>query len=276
MRPADDKYASAPATGHKSFDRETSSIGTGNVLGDTQYGRFVRGRGETRCNDTDFAPGALQESDLKGFRDVLGLPFNVERKVRETLAERSGILYCFFSGKPRTVHGWLLSATGKDHYETLGKWVTGPTARSAGIIDAMEGWLTYPRGTAAKGVEAASVAAEAFADRGNDAAREILRLAASAEEAMPAFGAWRLLTDVANREWHAVPPALQFLVPEIDALEDADGHAFVEARVLIDETLGALYRATFPAGEHIESTSCMQLLKETMDAYADRSPAPRP
>ena len=60
---------------HKTFNRQTQCISTGNIVSNTLLGWYIRPFNETKCNGFDFEPGNLQKADLKTFRN---LPHYVE------------------------------------------------------------------------------------------------------------------------------------------------------------------------------------------------------
>ena len=100
---------------HKTFNRQTNIISTGNIIANTEYGSFIRAHnnvmnpvGEKR------EPGFLQDFDLRPFKESLWLSYRIEKKVKEYLKKRYGILYCFFHyGPKRIIDGFVL--TDDDH-----------------------------------------------------------------------------------------------------------------------------------------------------------------
>ena len=52
---------------HKTFNRQTQLISTGNILSNTLSGSFVRAYYEMDCNGRAFNPGELQAFDLRQF-----------------------------------------------------------------------------------------------------------------------------------------------------------------------------------------------------------------
>ena len=56
---------------HKTFNRQTQVIATGNILSNTLSGSYVRAYNETECNGYTNAPGHLQAFDLRQFGNDL-------------------------------------------------------------------------------------------------------------------------------------------------------------------------------------------------------------
>jgi hypothetical protein len=78
---------------HKTFNKQTTLITTGNQIGNTVLSFFVRPVNETTSNNTKFPKGHLQEWDLNNFRTV---PEYVKEYVRDVAKNKSVILYQFF------------------------------------------------------------------------------------------------------------------------------------------------------------------------------------
>lgn len=105
-------------TGCKAFDKQTTSVMTGNVMANTMLSWYIRPRNETKCNGFDFKPGELQESDLKVFAQlksdaVIRCINHLPRAESEML-----ILTVVFHGrrgtdgrKERVIHGGLITDT---------------------------------------------------------------------------------------------------------------------------------------------------------------------
>lgn len=122
-------------TGHKSFDHAANGnagyLGTGNVASANQRSSYVRAYDRTRCNGRDFAPGELQNFDLKQFR----LPRNVEHYVRYHARDKEIILYELrspSSSRPgeHVTHGWLLTDEFHRHIVTY----SGAAQKSALVM----------------------------------------------------------------------------------------------------------------------------------------------
>lgn len=122
-------------SGHKTFDRQTTVILTGNQIGDTVSSSFIRPADEVECNHRTFEPGRLQNYDLSYWP----VPFGIRKVVQQLTDLNDGsILYRFFHwGYRRSVggywemvkieDGWGLTTTC---YGFLRQWITGPTYKS--------------------------------------------------------------------------------------------------------------------------------------------------
>ncbi len=97
-------------TGHKTFDRKTDCIDTGNVWASTQLSNYVRPVSEVECNGRQFPPGHLRDFDLNRFRRSGGLPTAVENWFKKN-PEGTHILYRFFHriGERKIVHGYVIT-----------------------------------------------------------------------------------------------------------------------------------------------------------------------
>jgi len=117
-------------TGHKTFDRQTNYIDTGNVIANTQHSGYIRAFQQTGHAGLTYGPGELQAFDLDGFRDI---PAHVKKYVREQAHARSVILYRFFhhNSKRTITHGWVVTT---DNYTLLRSVITGPTDKSRYVI----------------------------------------------------------------------------------------------------------------------------------------------
>lgn len=95
-------------TGHKTFDRQTNIITTGNVIANTMTGKCIRAFNETigPVGQVE-APGYYQNWDLKG----TGLPLPVRESVKRFSHDRGVILYSFFhyKGRMKYEHGYLVT-----------------------------------------------------------------------------------------------------------------------------------------------------------------------
>lgn len=119
-------------SGHKTFDRQTNYIGTGNVFSNTQTGLFIRGYNETECNGFTFQKGELQKSDLKGW---YGMPQQVHKALSKHATDESVILYKFFHQDGQgelIVHGYVMTT---NKYELIDYFVVGPTYKSWNVIN---------------------------------------------------------------------------------------------------------------------------------------------
>lgn len=110
-------------TGHKTFDRKTTLITTGNVVGGTQKSSYVRPVSETLCNGVSFEKGHLRKFDLDQFR-------NLPRIIQNWYANNPNvktILYEFFhyDGDAKIVHGYVITDDNYNHYKLLLRWSNG-------------------------------------------------------------------------------------------------------------------------------------------------------
>lgn len=128
-------------SGCKSWDRQVTCIGVGNIIGPGFMGRYIRSFTETQAPFGGYrSPGYLQGFDLESFADffkatgswVRGEIVIELRSLR--LAKEGGILYVFWHinpNKKKTVHGFML--TDRDH-NFIKEWVTGKTFKSVGVL----------------------------------------------------------------------------------------------------------------------------------------------
>jgi hypothetical protein len=117
-------------TGHKTFDRQTNAIFTGNVISNTQYSKWIRPYNETKCYGGERPKGYLQDWDLDNFTN---LPYTVRSYVKKIAIDDPVILYEFhsYSNGVKIIHGYVV--TTKNH-ELLNYFITGPTYKSHDVI----------------------------------------------------------------------------------------------------------------------------------------------
>lgn len=130
-------------SGHKTFDKQTDIISTGNIIAKTQLGFYVRAYTETECNGFTQELGKLQEADLDRWRRAT-TPSIVMETVRRLAKERDIILYRFFHyGKYGTmiVHGYIIT-TATRPYERLWRWCCGPTYKSKWVLSEVLKYIT--------------------------------------------------------------------------------------------------------------------------------------
>lgn len=118
---------------HKTFNRQTDKIGTistGNVIADTLLGWYIRPFNETKCNGYDFAPGELQQADLKVFCQ---LPQFVRRFITDKGKQTKFILYELrhWITSRKIVHGYIIT---DDKHEFLNCFVVQPGYKSRSVI----------------------------------------------------------------------------------------------------------------------------------------------
>jgi hypothetical protein len=121
-------------TGHKTFDRMTDCVMTGNVYSNVQVSSYIRPHSETECNGHTFKPGELRESDLAPFIRS-GAPRQFLTKIRELTETESAILYKFrhYVGRREIVHGYALTRAGT--HELIARLTTGATHKSSSVLD---------------------------------------------------------------------------------------------------------------------------------------------
>jgi len=117
---------------HKTFNRQTNLIDTGNVYSNTQTSSYVRPYSETECNGFTRPPGHLRDFDLKGFDHM---PHRVKCYILSVTQDRPVIVYKFFhhTNRGRITHGWVITTTAPE-YRKLMSFVTGPTWKSESVI----------------------------------------------------------------------------------------------------------------------------------------------
>lgn len=130
-------------SGLRVFDRQVGAVGPGNRIGDCQHSGYVRAWSETGDGEV-FAPGVLQESDLKGFGNLID--DRVRRLVARECGHRPTILYFFFhhtrSGQ-RVVHGALLTEGHEGGHREIARLV-GDHPASAGVVSACAEYVSEP------------------------------------------------------------------------------------------------------------------------------------
>ena len=99
-------------TGNKTFDRQTSCIGTGNQIGDTQLSNYIRPFNQTECNGFTNEPGHLQNYDLNWLMDNLSPRVRAWFKVNGQ--NEAFILYQFHHRRNgrKIIHGWVITKPG--------------------------------------------------------------------------------------------------------------------------------------------------------------------
>jgi hypothetical protein len=125
-------------TPHKTFNKQTNCIATGNVISNTQVSRYIRAFSDVRTMGPPVVPGYLQKWDLAGFP---GLPRFVREAIESCAVDESVILYKFrhFSGNREIVNGWVVTDV---EYDLIYCFVTGPTHKSWDIVNECLGYIT--------------------------------------------------------------------------------------------------------------------------------------
>jgi len=138
-------------TGHKTFDRQTNIVGTGNMIANTQHSSYIRPYTETKCWGPDeFPKGHLRNYDLAAFRSM---PRNVRKKVESLTETNKVILYEFYHYNAggwrgmnyqrvdrRITHGYVVTDSNG---RLLFKVVTGPTSKSRKVVDEVAKYVSW-------------------------------------------------------------------------------------------------------------------------------------
>jgi len=133
-------------TSHKTFDRQTNIISTGNIIANTLLGWHVRPFTEVKIGfgQPDRPPGYLRDFDLRGFSRM---PSRVRELVKELTQEQSVWVYRLFhydSNDRRITHGWVVTRSwpGQERgYDILLKVYTGPTYKSEYVVNEASEYL---------------------------------------------------------------------------------------------------------------------------------------
>lgn len=126
-------------SGHKAWDRHVNYVGTGNVCANGFTSAYIRPIQETVCNGKTFPPGRLQTADLEPFQRNFGVPQAILETIRSS--KTSLILACAHHlvgparNQRRIVHGWILTANANENHRLVKALVTGPTPKSASVLD---------------------------------------------------------------------------------------------------------------------------------------------
>jgi hypothetical protein len=106
-------------SGHKTFDKQTNCLSTGNVISNTQLSFYIRSAKETINPVGQEVPeGHLRDFDLRQFNR---LPSHVERFVKRVTEDKQVILYEFrhFNGNNKVVDGYVVTDTDYNHIQTF-------------------------------------------------------------------------------------------------------------------------------------------------------------
>lgn len=128
-------------TGHGAFDKQTNVISTGNIIANTQNARYVRGELCVECwGPKVYQPGELRDYDLENWPRMSP---SVRRAVVQATTGQQGSVWVseffHYNGHRKIIHGYVITAP--DH-ELLTTFVTGPTYKSAGVIDGVLPYVT--------------------------------------------------------------------------------------------------------------------------------------
>jgi len=136
-------------TGHKTFDQQCESLGTGNVYGTCQKSSYIRAYDETKCNGFTSPPGQLRSFDLKQFKDI---PFWVCKEVEELTKSEGGILYEIrhwgkrvnhSDYKRKFIHGYILTHRGDyaNSYGHIRTWMIRHDRKSYRIMEVVREYI---------------------------------------------------------------------------------------------------------------------------------------
>jgi len=126
-------------TGHRTFDRQTNIVSTGNIIAATQLAYFVRGELELRCWGPEvYEPGHLRNYDLGNWPQM---PSHVRKTIiRATQGTKESVWvseFFHYRGERKVIHGYVVTTHG---HKLLHSFVTGPTYKSSLVI---EGVIPY-------------------------------------------------------------------------------------------------------------------------------------
>ena len=124
---------------HKTFNKQVSTITTGNHIGNTVYSGYIRSYNETECNGFTSPKGHLQEYDLGNI--VKEAPTIAKDFVRQHGKDRKFILYVFFhwyDGR-RIIHGAVITTP---EYRPIATFYTRSSLKSMSIIDEAKKYIT--------------------------------------------------------------------------------------------------------------------------------------
>lgn len=124
---------------HKTFNKQTQLISTGNVWANTQYSGCIRGYYTTDCNGHISELGHLQNYDMKQFNQYL--PYHVLQQIKELTKNNGGILYIFkhYSNGRLIVDGAILTDR---QYKHIKSYYLGGSYKQDSIIDKAREYIT--------------------------------------------------------------------------------------------------------------------------------------
>ena len=128
---------------HKTFNRQTNCICTGNVVADTQYSNYIRPFTELECNGRVNEPGHLQNWDLTQHFTSSILPGHIRQEVRELTRDQKAILYNFhhWNGRRRIDDGWVLTSDSQE-YKLIRVWYINPDWRAVEAVNEAIKYIT--------------------------------------------------------------------------------------------------------------------------------------
>ncbi len=128
---------------HKTFNRQTQCISTGNVIANTQYSNYVRPHSETECNGFTNDPGHLQNWDLTKNIVADTLTCWLREEIRKLTHDIGGIIYNFhhWNGDKRIDDGFVLTSK-HDKYKLIKVWYINPDLRAQAAVDEAVKYIT--------------------------------------------------------------------------------------------------------------------------------------
>lgn len=140
-------------SGCKTFDKQCQGIIHGNLIANTFLSLFVRPRNECKCNGFDYAPGRLQEFDLKPFtvRDLHAMQaVHYIRSLPQAETEDLLMTVVFHNAKSadrrdnRVVHGVIITDTMLKLVKRFDRGDFGLTkkTKSYQVMDSVTPYLT--------------------------------------------------------------------------------------------------------------------------------------
>jgi hypothetical protein len=129
---------------HKTFNRQTKLISTGNVIGNTQLSNYIRPYREIECNGFTNPPGHLQNYDLT--KNVVGnlLPNHIREEIRKLTHDHGGIVYHFhhWQGDKRIPDGIVLTEGHDRGNKFIKVWYLTPSTKAWGAVEEAIEYIT--------------------------------------------------------------------------------------------------------------------------------------
>jgi len=127
---------------HKTFNRQTNCLGTGNMIANTQYSNYIRPYSEIECNSFTNPPGHLQNYDLT--KNIVAdiLPYHIREEIRQLTHNGGGIIYNFhhWQGGKCINDGFVL--TRRDDHKLIEVWYVNKDWRAIAAVDEAIKYIT--------------------------------------------------------------------------------------------------------------------------------------
>lgn len=126
---------------HKTFNRQTNCISTGNIISNTILGLFVRNWNNTECNGkTDYEAGHLYKFDTKN----LDLPSYVESYLRK-LAKNTDLSFIVYqvrhyNANNKIIHGWIIT---DNNFRHIRNFYTNNSYKSDSIMSEVMQYVSW-------------------------------------------------------------------------------------------------------------------------------------